>query len=354
MHVPTAGLRMFAAAALLAATAPAPAGAADVAPRRLQGLSKQQIKALPDNERVEIGGKVWTRSQLKLELEKSRAPLRADLDAQVREKLSAFEQMKARHLSAQTEKARTLKASALAEAGRLAGGVPAPGGPNPTPAPPKDPKLTSVGAAYVMPGSSFMVAGQALGAQAGTARLEGQFPGGGLSLVAEIWKDNFAVLTVPEGVSGVIRQTARVALTRKDGKAANTLPVLFEPLTEMKVLGRNDPIIVCSMGADINNCDPLPGKTFEGTHANTIDLTADTGTDKFKVHLKNGWVVEGHDFVKGGFTIGLGTGYTASVNGITPGASTFDIMVPFNVNPATNLEYYGLVYIRGPVGTSHK
>ncbi|MCM3876371.1 MAG: hypothetical protein NEA02_08125 [Thermoanaerobaculia bacterium] len=355
MNVPTtrlfSNLAATAAAFALAAAGP---GRADAPVKSLAGLSKPQIKALPDNEKIQINGKVWTRSQVKLELEKGRAQVRTDLESQVRAKLSAFEQMKVRHAAAQAEKARTLRASALAEAGRIAAHAPTPSGTIPTPVTPADPKITSVGAAYVMPGSSFMVAGQALGAQPGTARLEGQFPGGGQVLVVEIWKNNFAVLSVPENASGAIRQTARVALKRQDGKSANTLPVLFEPLTEMKVLGRNDPIIVCSLAADINNCDPLPGKTFEGTHANTIDVSPDEGHDKFKVNLKNGWVVESSDFVKGGFTLILGGAFPATVSGITVGASTFDIQVNFSVNPFTNIEYYGLVYIRGPVGTSHK
>jgi hypothetical protein len=257
--VPLAALGLAALGAL--AAPPAPTLPAGLAVKKLDGLSKQQIKALPDDQPVQIGGKTWTRAQLKLELEKGRAQVRSQLESQIREKLSGFEQMKARDANVQLEKARTLKASALADAGRLAAGA-APDGAKPTPAAPQNPKLTSVGAAYVMPGGSFMVAGEALGSQAGTARLEGQFPGGGQSLIVEIWKPNLAVLTVPPNVSGAIRQTARVALTRQDGKAANTLPVPFEPLTELKVLGSHDPIIVCSLGADINNCDPLAGKTF--------------------------------------------------------------------------------------------
>ncbi len=351
MNVPTSRLLAFAAAAVLLAASPAPA--ADAPPRKLDGLSKQQVQALPDNEKFEINGRTFTRSQLKLELEKGRAPLRADLQGQVRQKLQGFEQMKARSATTQAEKARALKASALAEAGKVASAVPTPTPKAPS-GPPPAPKLTSVGAAYVMPGGGFMVAGQGLGAQAGTAKLEWKTQGGSVNLVVEIWKDNLAVLTVPGNVSGVIRQNARLVLTRTDNTSTNGMDVLFEPLTDMKLLPSHDLIVVCSNGADLNNCDPLPNQSFEGTHANTLDITSDTGTDKFKVNLKNGWVVEGHDFVTGGFTFGIGKGYSTHLGPITPGASTFDITVNFDVNPATNLEYYGMVYIRGPVGTSHK
>ncbi len=330
-----------------------PAAAADLAPRKLEGLSKEQIQALPDNQPVQIGGRTITRAQLKLELERSRAQVRADLEGQARQKLQSFEQMKARNAQVQMEKARGLKAAALAEAGKLVSAVPTPT-PKAPAGPPPDPKVTSVGAAYVMPGGSFMVAGQALGAQPGSAKLEWMTQGGSVSLTAEMWKDNLTVLTVPGNVSGVIKQNARLVLTRADGKTTNPMTVPFEPLTDMKLLPSHDLIVVCSNGADLNNCDPLSGQTFEGTHANTLDITADTGQDKFKVNLKNGWVVEGHDFVTGGFTIGIGKGYSANLGPIPAGASAFDITVNFNVNPATNLEYYGMVYIRGPVGTSHK
>lgn len=350
MRTPTTRHSLFAAALILSAGG---APAADAPPRKLEGLSKAQIQALSDSEKFEINGRTWTRSQLKLELEKSRAQVRADLQGQVRQKLQGFEQMKARSASTQSEKARALKASALAEAGKLASAVPTPT-PKAASGPPPAPKLTSVGAAYIMPGSGFMVAGQALGTQAGAARLEWKTQGGSVNLVVEIWKDSFAVLTVPGNISGVIRQNARLVLTRADNNSTNGMDVLFEPLTDMKLLPSHDLIVVCSNGADINNCDPLAGQTFEGTHANTIDITSDTGTDKFKVNLKNGWVVEGYDFVKGGFTFGIGTGYSAHLGQIPNGASTFDITVSFDVNPATNLEYYGMVYIRGPVGTSHK
>ncbi len=217
-----------------------------------------------------------------------------------RQKLQGFEQMRTRSLSTQTEKARAMKASALAEAGRLAAAVPTPTPKAAAPAPPQDPKLTSVGAAYLMPGGGFMVAGVALGAQAGTARLDWMSQSGGLNLFVELWKDNFAVLTVPDNLSGILRQTARLTLTRKDGKGTNTLTVPFEPLTDLKLLPSRDTIVVCSNGADINDCEKLPDQTFEGTHANTFDVSNDGGEDKFKVSLKNGWVVDSWDFGQGG------------------------------------------------------
>lgn len=340
-----------AAALVLAVPAP-PAPAADPPPKSLAGLSKDQIKALPDNQPAVIGGKTLTRAQVRTEVQKGHLQLRSDIQGVASQKLQSFEQMKARNLSTQNEKARAMKASALAEAGKLASAVPTPTPKAPS-GPPPDPKLTSVGAAYLMPGGGFMVAGSALGSQAGTAKLEWMSQSGGLNLFVELWKDNLAVLTVPDNLSGVYRQTARLTLTRKDGKATNTMTVPFEPLTDVKLLPSADTIVVCSDGADINDCEKLPNQTFEGSHANTFDVSADHGQDKFKVNLKNGWVVDSWDFHGKGWSM-IGQDPRFHLSGISAGASTFDILVDFTVHPASDSWYVGLVYIRGPVGISHK
>jgi hypothetical protein len=204
-----------------------------------------------------------------------------------------------------------------------------------------------------MPGGGFMVAGVALGPQAGTARLDWMSQSGGLNLIVELWKDNFAVLTIPDNLAGILRQTARLTLTRRDGKGTNTLTVPFEPITDLKLLPSRDTIVVCSNGADLNDCEKLPDQTFEGTHANTFDVSDDHGQDKFKVNLKNGWAVDSWDFHGKGWSM-IGQDPRFTLSGISAGASTFDALVDFSVPPATDTAYVGLVYIRGPVGTAHK
>ena len=80
----------------------------------------------------------------------------------------------------------------------------------------------------------------------------------------------------------------------------------------MKAISAGDPTLipVCSMGADINDCDPVQGRTFDGVHSNTIDICDDTGMDKVKVSLKNGWVLKSKEWEVGNWPAGGGANIT--------------------------------------------
>jgi hypothetical protein len=103
------------------------------------------------------------------------------------------------------------------------------------------------------------------------------------------------------------------------------------------------------MGGDINDCDPSPGRTFDGVHANTIDISPDTGTDKVKVSLKNGWVLRDKEWEVGNWLAGGGATLTYPV-----GAANTDVTMHFLVNPAGYIRYYAIFLIEGPRGVSHK
>ena len=159
------------------------------------------------------------------------------------------------------------------------------------------------------------------------------------------------MVSIPDSLSGLREQDAMVSVVRSDGSASNKTTVHFVPILEMKTLSAGDAALipVCSMGADINDCDPVPGRTFDGAHSNTVDITDDTGTDKVKVSLKNGWVLRDKEWEVGHWLAGGDASLTYPV-----GASNTDVTMSFFVHPFGYIRFYAIFLIEGPKGVSHK
>jgi hypothetical protein len=348
-----------AAAPLATAAPPTPTPAPRLAikkPVAVKSLSKEQLQALGDNDPVEIDGKTITKAQARADMLK----LKPQADAWVRQKTagaeSRFQTRSGEFGAAQKTKLDAENVKATAAVARLRQSLEQ--APTPTPKPeqkgPCTPHIASLsnGSNPVYPGmSAFLAGGSCFGGQQGTLKIEGQFPGGALKVMISLWKDNLVIVSIPANVSGAPDQTAMVSVVTADGKTSNKLNVPFVALRELRLLKSSDTTPVCSMGADINDCDPEQGRTFDGVHSNTIDLTDDHGLDKVKVFLKNGWVLHSEEFEVGNWGIGGGaTSQFASVKG----KSTADIGYGFHVHPFGYIRFYSLVYIEGPVGVSHK
>ena len=347
-----------AAAPLAAAAPPTPTPAPRLAikkPIAVKSLSKEQIKALGDNDPVEIDGKVTTKAQIRADVLKHKATSEAWLAQQMAGAEGRFQKMSGDFGAAQKSKRDAENVKATAAVAKLRQVLEQ--AKTPTPAPsgkiPCTPKITSLsnGSNPIYPGmAAFLAGGGCFGSQQGTLRIEGQFQGGSLSNLISLWNDHLVIVSIPANVTGAPDQTALVSVVRADGTASNKLSVPFVANRELKRLKSNEVTVVCSYGADINDCDPSAGRTFDGVHANTLDLTSDHGTDKVKFSLKNGWVLHSQEFVTGNW----GFGGHGSKGQFPVGQAAGDITYPFTVDPASYIRFYSLVYIEGPVGVPYK
>lgn len=337
-------------ACLLASALPLPAKTTLRGPVSANTLSKEQIRALGENEQVEFRGKITTKAQIKADLLR----LKPQADAELRQKLAGsmakFQRMSADLAAKQKAEIQSQKSRVMAEASRLLPGSGISGLDLDTVGLLNAPQLKNVGVLDVQPGDTLLASASYLGNQPGSVKLEGQFPGGALSLTVDSWKNTLLVATLPGGLTGVPHHTAYLSVTRPDGKTSNKIPVPFVATTEMKFLKSGDITAICSQAADVNDCDPVEGRTFDGVHINTIDFTPDTGTDKMRVKLKNGWVLREADAVK---TSVFGSDQTLSP-GFPFGQSEFDAKMNFSVAPISSLHFYVLFFVEGPVGLSYK
>jgi len=348
-----------AAAPLTAAPPPSPTPAPRVVlkkPIALKSLSKEQIKALGDNEPIEVAGKTTTKAQARAELAKHKATSDAWIKQQLAGDEGRFQKRSADYAAARKSKLDAENVKATAAVARLRQALEQ--AKTPTPAPsgkiPCTPKITSLsnGSNPIYPGmAAFLAGGGCFGNQQGSLRIEGQFQGGSLTNQISLWNDHLVIVAIPANVTGAPDQTALVSVVRADGTASNKLSVPFVANRELKRLKSNEVTVVCSFGADINDCDPVSGRTYDGGHGNTVDLSPDNGSDKVKIFLKNNWVLHSQEFVQGSW----GFGGHGSKGAFPAGQSgNLDITYGFSVDPFSYVRSYSLIYAEGPAGVPHK
>ena len=102
-------------------------------------------------------------------------------------------------------------------------------------------------------------------------------------------------------------------------------------------------------GADIDDCGPHEGRTFDARHANGIDFSDDVGDDVLKISLHNHWKADSM-YVKA-FWVGLGTAHVSD-SGFSQTSSSFEVDFKWAVPGATYFGYYANVHVTGPKGLS--
>ena len=321
----------------------------------LKTLTKEQIRALPDIDPIDVNGKITTKAQALADLRK----IKPQADAWAAQKASAalvrFQRTSADFAAAQKSRIESSNIRALAAVAQLRQSIEQkPEDKKPTPCAGPHVASVSSGSGGIYPGmAAFLAGGACFGTQQGSGklRIEWLSDGGAITPPVTLWNDHLVMVSIPDSLSGLREQDALVSVVRSDGSASNKTTVHFVPVLEMKALSAGDPALipVCSMGADINDCDPVPGRTFDGVHANAIDISPDVGTDKVKVSLKNGWVLREKEWEVGDWLAGGGATLTYPV-----GAANTDVTMHFLVNPLGYIRYYAIFLIEGPKGVSHK
>jgi hypothetical protein len=335
----------------LCPTSPAAAQAQRVkAPVRFSALTKADLRKLGDNEPFEFQGKVTTKAALLAPLRNARAETDAELKIKLAEAASKLQTLKARsaafHLQ-QLDRSKSLVTGALAKL-RV---VPTPG-PKPTPC--GSPVVSGV-IGLVTPNSDVLVLGHCFGTQQGTASLQGNF--GNVNLIVIEWHDGGIGLHIPSNLSGGPDQLgfegAQIVIATANGQHPPQAPrVDFHAAREQRILEAREVKTQCSFQADINNCDPTPGRTLDAAHSNTVDITSDTGSDTVSGSLKNGWVVVDQTITmtsKGNPISPCEVSHDAIP---APPSSSFNIHYGFNVSPFQYCRTVVLLYAEGPVGTS--
>ena len=324
-------------------------------PVDLKTLTAEQIKALPDNDPIDVGGRITTKAQALADLRK----IKPEADAWVVQKTSAaaarFQKLSSDFAALQKSRIESNNIKSLAAVAALRQQVEQQKT-DTKPTPCAAPHLASVssGSGGIYAGmAAFLAGGACFGAQQGSGKLHIEWltDGGSYDPPVTLWNDHLVMVTIPDSLTGLHEQTVLVSVVRSDGSASNKATVHFVPILEMKTLASGDPTLspVCSMGADINDCDPSPGRTFDGVHANTVDIKNDNGTDKVHVNLKNGWVLRDKEWEVGHWLNGGDASITYPV-----GASNTDVAMSYMVRPFGYIRFYAIFFIEGPRGVSHK
>lgn len=320
------------------------------APVKFSTLTKQQLAQLGDNDPIEFNGKVTTKSALLAPLRNARAESEAEVKLKLAQASSKLQSLKVRSANlhkVQIDRSRSLLSGELSKL-RIA----------PTPAPKPTPCAGPVVAGViglVTPNSDVLVLGHCFGTQQGTASLQGSF--GDVPLIVIEWHDGGIGLHIPSTLSGGPDQLgfegAQIVVKTANGQSPPQAPrVDFHAAREQRVLEAHEVTTQCSIGADINNCDPTAGRTLDASHSNTVDITSDTTTDTLSGNLKNGWVVVDQEVTtisKGNFISPCAT----SAEQIPPGPTgNFKLHYHFDVSPFQYCRMVVLLYAEGPVGTS--
>ena len=320
------------------------------APVKFSTLTKQQLARLGDNDPIEFHGKVTTKSALLAPLRNARAESDGEMRIKIAEATAKLGTLKARSATLHTQqldRSKTLYAGAIAKL-RIA----------PTPAPKPTPCAGPVVAGViglVTPNSDVLVLGHCFGTQQGTASLQGNF--GNVSLIIIEWHDGGIGLHIPSSLSGGPDQLgfegAQIVVKTANGQSPPQAPrVDFHAAREQRVLEAHEVTTQCSIGADINNCDPTAGRTLDASHSNTVDITSDTATDTLTGNLKNGWVVVDQQvstISKGNFISPCATTAEPIPAGPT---GNFKLHYHFDVSPFQYCRMVVLLYAEGPLGTS--
>jgi hypothetical protein len=366
--------RLAVTAALAAAIAAGPAAGlgASRKPIKIQGMTKQQIAQIPDDQPVEFLGKVSTKRELNSK--------RAQMETSVKAKLQQFEMaskaelerlrssIRARQRS-RIERGNAAARNALQKqkmSGGGAGSEEAPGtGPQKRVTPGGGTPLGGIDNlgkiclkptlkamfGVPAPGAALAILGCGFGSQPGQVKLKGQFPGGELLLSGLQWSHGGIGGTVP-AISAVPDQPIKIQVQTSKGELSNEFSSQFDATDDMQVIPADAVTTTCSDESDDDDCDPVSGRTLDASHWTGLDYSNDDGKDKVKGSLKNGWVLD-HWSMKESWQ-GLNGANANDPQGFSKGATSFNVSVSWTVGPGTHLGYWLKLYATGPEGIAFK
>lgn len=179
------------------------------------------------------------------------------------------------------------------------------------------------------------------------------------------WQSDSILARIPPGLSGFLDQTVNVKVTRSDGKTSNSYPMIlvatqvFDIVPAAMVSPSCDNAVSCNQCNDAVDCDSLfglggepfseeVGTSIVGNHDSIPvfpGLGGGSGTDRYTVHLKNGW----HLDAIGPQNKHWGSG-TVHIHEVPIGAADFEVAVDFDVPSGDSASYWISLVVKGPAG----
>lgn len=243
------------------------------------------------------------------------------------------------------------------------------------------PKIEGVLTFGIEPGAAVLVAGRLFGEQPGRVRLLGT--AGEVDLTIDSWSPGAIGGSVPEDAASIC-PTGGIVVVSTDGVASNLWKAQV-PLARKKLPAADVTLVACGDDANENSCNAnvvegdscvspyFPpwfigldregrllgpqGPSAVGYHANCWGAIGDdSGTDTYRIALKNGWVLDSAEFLS---SVPDGEGSTQPPSGALPagfvsGATTWEPSIEWSVTPADAVIYNLYVTITGPACSSHK
>ena len=336
---PAIALAFAFASAVLAA--PAFPAAAAGKPVDVSTLTKAQIRALGEDDEILVRGQPTTKRKAKAQLQQLRPQLDAKVDQGAAEGVARFHQFATQVDDGEKLKVQTANQKYQQGLAGIVAATPVPTCPSP--------KISGAFNSVVSPGMAILAVGCGFGKQTGEIALLGNFPGGELRLEKVEWHEGGVGGFVPM-VTKVLDQDVKLVVRKAGGAASNTISLKFEPTLEARNLTYNEITYRCSGGADIDDCGPHAGRTFDARHANGIDFSDDVGDDVVKISLHNHWKADSLYWKS--FWVGLGTGHLSDPTGFSKTSSNFEIDFHWAVPGGTYFGYYANVHVVGPKGFS--
>ena len=243
------------------------------------------------------------------------------------------------------------------------------------------PQIEAVITFGIEPGAAVLVAGKLFGDSPGRVILVG------INGTSDLQVENWG----PTGITGTVPQDADAACLTGSVRVQASTGVSSEPFQARvnhatKLLPMEDVTVVsCGNEGNQNNCNGHgdegdlcvdflfppwyqgldregrllgePGPAVAGYHSNCWGAVGDdSGTDTYRIGLKNGWVLDSAQFLS---KVPEDEGHTIPRSGSLPagfvgGATSWEPSIQWSVTPNDAVIYNLYVTIRGPACVSHK
>jgi hypothetical protein len=172
---------------------------------------------------------------------------------------------------------------------------------------------------------------------------------------------NAVAVRVPDSITGVMdQQTVVRIVTLPDLMVSNDWPVEFRAARETRTLTQNElEVVECSDNSNVDHCNDVShvdsihyfcgandNASYSGCHYNAAGF-ADVGFDKYRIELKNGWVINTILFSAQG-------GSVSQTSGNPVDHSSWVEEIAWSAGWGEMAQYSGFVSIIGPRGIPHK
>jgi hypothetical protein len=243
------------------------------------------------------------------------------------------------------------------------------------------PQIEGVITFGIEPNAALLISGRLFGDSPGKVKILGL--NGSRDLVVETWTSGAIEGAAPADVVSIC-PTGNIVVESAEGVTSRPWRAKV-PLETKKLLAQDVAVVSCGTDGNENRCNGVGedgdlcvevlfppwfvsldregrvlgdvGPAAVGLHSNCWGAVGDdSGTDTYRIDLKNGWVLDSAEFLS---KVPDGEGSTNPPSGTLPpgfvaGASVWEPSISWSVTPNDAVLYNLYVTIRGPACASHK